>query len=120
MSCAAKYNLTGCDAYKKGTTFEAIVIELQDENGARIDVTGWSGQSQIRSTKDEDIYVDGTLTFNPTLGTVTISFVEKDLNELEPGFNYEWDAILKNSLGIKDSFIEGLVEIRQGATRWQS
>jgi hypothetical protein len=120
MTCAIKLNLTGCEKYLKGTTFNPIILRLTEPgSGNLIDITGWSGQSQVRGRNNPEVYVDGVVQFlQPNI--VVVRFKEEDLDELEEeGLVYNWNLILENEIGERDEFFAGLFEVRSGATQWQ-
>lgn len=108
---ALKANIT----IDQGTSF-ATTIDVTDEEGNIVDLTGFTGAAQMRKH-----YTSGTaFTFNVAItaatGEVTLSFSANSTSNMSPG-RYVYDCELTDSGGLVSRLVEGIVTVTPGVTR---
>jgi hypothetical protein len=97
----------------------SLTLQLKQPDGTVIDLTGWSGKSQIRNR------VGGTgepaaefnLDINATANTITLSLPYATTAALRAG-KYEWDLFLQDASGRREKYLEGEVTIDARVTLW--
>ena len=92
-----------------------VQLTFSDNNGAAIDLTGWTVTAQVwdkaRTTKAADFSVTYT---NRVSGIVTLSLASADTTNFANELYY--DVLLENTVGLKEYYLEGVIYVSQGYT----
>lgn len=100
----------------QGTTFDTT-INVSDEDGNPIDLTGYTGASQMRKHYSSISSYAFTVNVNEIDGTVTLTMNAATTNTIPYG-RYVYDCELtKASTGTVIRLIEGIVTISPQVTR---
>ena len=108
---ATKANLT----IDQGSTFN-VTLDLTDENDTVIDLTGYSGVSQIRKTFTSLTGVSFAVAISAQYGTVTLSLTPAQTASLVAG-RYVYDVELTSAGGTVSRIIEGIVTVTPQVTK---
>jgi len=93
------------------------VFTFKDGDGVIIDLTGYSAAAQIRAAKDDDtLIVAFTIVVSEAEGEVTISLTDVQTLAIEQSKAW-WDLVLTDTLGLRQSYVEGGVAIKGTVTR---
>jgi hypothetical protein len=99
----------------QGADFQNSFI-LEDVNNTPIDLTNYSGISQIKKHPSSKTNVGFAVSFpNPTLGQVQISLASTVTSQIKFG-KYVYDLLLTNNSGTKSRVIEGTVTVTAGVS----
>jgi endoglucanase Acf2 len=90
-------------------------IELTDDNNQPIDLTGYTGEGQIRKYYTSTTAIDFEISLSNT-GLVTIGLDANTSNHMEAG-RYVYDVELSNGDGKVSRILEGIVTITPSVTR---
>ena len=104
---------------KKGATFYTI-LKMTDSAGVPIDLTGYTGRSQIRPTFDSIIFHDFTVTFpNATLGEILWVMPASVTETIDAALAplYVYDLEIEDSTGRVSRILEGYAQISPEVTR---
>lgn len=107
---ATKANLT----IDQGTTF-STTITLTDTNGNPVDLTGYTGASQMRKHFTSSTYYTFTVTLGGGSGTVMLSMSANTTANIAAG-RYLYDVELTHGNDISRVF-EGIVTVNPNITR---
>lgn len=99
----------------QGTTFSSS-ISLTDDNGDAIDLTGYTGRSQMRKHYTSSNSQSFTVTLNSTEGTVNLSLSASQTSNLVAG-RYVYDVEIVSSANVVSRIIEGIVTVTPEVTR---
>lgn len=98
---------------------ETIELELVDETGAPIDLTGRTYHLEVRhdrlSTGTADCTFACTM-LNPTLGVITCFAATTETDNLTPGDTYYW-SLLESAAGHASTLITGRVAVLAQVTK---
>ncbi len=108
---ALKANIT----IDQGTSF-ATTIDVTDEDGNIVNLTGFTGAAQMRKHYTSSTYYAFTVTITAGTGEVTLSMTANATNNVAAG-RYVYDCELTDSLGIVSRLVEGIVTVTPGVTR---
>ena len=98
----------------QGATF-STVIDLVDENGVPINLSSYTGASQLRRhyTSSNAISFTVALTSN---GVITLSLTANQTTSLTAG-RYLYDVEVTDNSGIVSRIVEGIVSVTPNVTR---
>lgn len=99
----------------QGTTF-STVIYLTDDNGDAIDLTGYSGDSEMRKHYTSSNSVSFSVSLGGTLGTVSLGMSANQTANLTPG-RYVYDVEVVSGSGVVSRIVEGIVTVTPEVTR---
>lgn len=99
----------------QGTTF-STVINLADENGDPIDLTGYTGDSEMRKHYSSSNSQSFTLSLGGANGTVTLSLTSTQTANLVAG-RYVYDVEITSSSNVVSRIVEGIVTVTPEVTR---
>ena len=108
---ATKANIT----VDQGTTF-STTINLTDENGDPIDLTDYTGRSQMRKHYTSSNSVSFTVSLGGTSGVVSLGLTSSQTANLTPG-RYVYDVEVVSSANVVSRIVEGIVTITPEVTR---
>jgi hypothetical protein len=108
---ALKANIT----IDQGTTF-ATTIDVTDEEGNLINLTGFTGAAQMRKHYTSVTATNFTVSINANLGAVTLTMSANATNNVAPG-RYVYDCELTDTNGTVSRLVEGIVTVTPGVTR---
>jgi hypothetical protein len=99
----------------QGTTFSTSIY-LTDDNGDAIDLTGYTGRSQMRKHYTSSNSQSFTVSLNSSLGIVTLSLSSSQTANLVAG-RYVYDVEIINSSNVVSRIVEGIVTVTPEVTR---
>jgi hypothetical protein len=99
----------------QGTSF-ATTIDVTDEEGNIVDLTGFTGAAQMRKHYTSSTYYAFTVSISADLGEVTLAMTANVTNNIAPG-RYMYDCELNNGSGTISRLVEGIVTVTPGVTR---
>ena len=99
----------------QGTTF-ATTIDVTDEEGSLINLTGFTGAAQMRKHYTSTAQTAFTVSIGADLGEVTLSMTANVTNNIAPG-RYVYDCELTDGSGTVSRLVEGIVTVTPGVTR---
>lgn len=99
----------------QGATFETT-INLTDDNGDLVDLTGYTGAGQIRKHYTSSNAVNITVTLGGADGTVTLGLSANTTANLVSG-RYVYDVELYDPSSIVSRIFEGIVTVTPQVTR---
>ena len=108
---ALKANIT----IDQGTTF-STTIDVTDEDGNIVNLTGFTGAAQMRKHYTSPTYYAFTVSVSAITGEVTLSMTANATNNVAPG-RYVYDCELTDSNGTVSRLVEGIVTVTPGVTR---
>lgn len=108
---ATKANIT----IDQGTTF-STTLNLTDENGDILDLSGYSANSQIRKWYTSSNAVTFTTSINVSSGTIELSLNANQTSSLTAG-RYVYDVEIKDSSNTISRIVEGIVTVTPEVTR---
>lgn len=108
---ALKANIT----IDQGTSF-ATTIDVTDEDGNVIDLTGYTGAAQMRKHYTSTTYYAFTVSITAGTGEVTLSMTANATNNVAAG-RYVYDCELTDGSGTVSRLVEGIVTVTPGVTR---
>ena len=106
--------LKGNIVIDQGTDFSTI-IDVTDEDGNYVDLTGFTGASQMRKHYTSPTAYAFTVTVS-SQGTVTLSMNSATTNSITAG-RYVYDCELRDSSNTVSRIVEGIVTVTPGVTR---
>lgn len=105
----------------------SLTVQLFDRTtGNTLTITGWTGEAQIRSSKEhpvapapDNLIGDFVVNVFESLGKVVISMTDTVVNALDfdPGEEAFWDLILIDDSGKRWPYLEGKVSMHETVTR---
>jgi len=99
----------------QGTDFETTV-NLTNDEGAQLDLTGMSAASQIRKTYSSSNSVAFTTALANNNGTLTLSLNNATTASMSPG-RYKYDVEITSTGGVITRILEGTVTVTPEVTR---
>ena len=99
----------------QGTTF-STVINLTDDNGDPVDLTGYTGDSEMRKHYTSSNSQSFTVSLGGTSGTVTLSLTSAQTANLTPG-RYVYDVEVTSGSNVVSRIVEGIVTVTPEVTR---
>lgn len=99
----------------QGTDY-STVIDVTDENGDIVDLTGYTGAAQIRKHYSSTAQTAFTVSISEQGGTVTLSMNAATTNAILAG-RYVYDCELKTSSNVVSRLLEGVVTVTPQVTR---
>ena len=108
---ATKANL----ALDQGATF-STVITLTDSNGDAIDLTNYTGASQMRKSYTSSTAYTFSVSLGGSNGSITLAMSANATANIAPG-RYLYDVELTDDEGIVSRVFEGIVTVAPNITR---
>jgi hypothetical protein len=99
----------------QGTTF-STVINLTDDNGTAIDLTGYTGDAEMRKHYTSSNSQSFSIALGGTSGTVTLSLTANQTANLTSG-RYVYDVEVTSSANVVSRIVEGIVTVTPQVTR---
>jgi hypothetical protein len=100
----------------QGTDYSTS-INLTDDDGNLVDLTGYSASSQIRKTPSSSNAVSFSVSVAEAQGLVLLSLTDQQTSNLVPG-RYVYDVLLtNNNNNLTSRILEGIVTVTPGVTR---
>jgi hypothetical protein len=99
----------------QGTTF-STVINLADEGGSAIDLSGYSGDAEMRKHYTSSNSQSFTVTLGGANGTVTLSLTATQTANIAAG-RYVYDVEITSGSNVVSRIIEGIVTVTPEVTR---
>ena len=99
----------------QGTTF-ATTIDVTDEDGNLVNLTGFTGAAQMRKHYTSSAQTAFTVSISGPTGEVTLAMSANVTNNVAPG-RYMYDCELTDGNGTVSRLIEGIVTVTPGVTR---
>ena len=99
----------------QGTTF-ATTIDVTDEDGNIVNLTGFTGAAQMRKHYTSTAQTAFTVSISAGTGEVTLAMTANVTNNVAPG-RYMYDCELTDTTGTVSRLIEGIVTVTPGVTR---
>lgn len=99
----------------QGTSF-ATSIDVTDEDGNLVDLTGYTGAAQMRKHYTSSTYYSFDVSVYSDIGEVMLSMSANTTNSIAAG-RYVYDCELTDSNGIVSRLVEGIVTVTPGVTR---
>lgn len=99
----------------QGTTFSTSIL-LTDDNGDAIDLTGYTGRSQLRKHYTSSNSQSFTVSLNSTEGSVSLSLSATQTANLVPG-RYVYDVEVVSGANVVSRIVEGIVTVTPEVTR---
>lgn len=99
----------------QGTTF-STVINLTDDAGDPIDLTGYTGTSQIRKHYTSSNSQSFSVSLGGAAGTISLSLTATQTANLVAG-RYVYDAEVVSSSNVISRIVEGIVTVTPEVTR---
>lgn len=108
---ALKANIT----IDQGTSF-ATTIDVTDEDGNIVNLTGFTGAAQMRKHYTSGTAFTFTVDITAATGEVTLSLTANTTSNIAPG-RYVYDCELTDASGTVSRLVEGIVTVTPGVTR---
>lgn len=99
----------------QGTTFSTSIF-ITDENGDPIDLTSYTGVSQMRKHYTSSNSQSFSVSLGGNQGTVTLSLTSTQTANLTPG-RYVYDVEITSGSNVVSRIIEGIVTVTPEVTR---
>jgi len=99
----------------QGTTFSTI-INLTDDNGDPINLTGYTGDAEMRKHYTSSNSQSFSINLGGTSGTVTLSLTATQTANLTPG-RYVYDVEVTSGANVVSRIVEGIVTVTPEVTR---
>ena len=100
----------------QGTTFNTV-FNLNDDSGQPIDLSTYTGASQMRQYYTANTYYAFTVNTNSN-GEITLSMTANTTNNISSG-RYVYDVELTDQNGNKSRAVEGVITVTPRVTRTQ-
>jgi len=96
----------------------STTFELTNSDGTSLDLTDYTGASQIRKTYSSTNYTSFSLSFIAprSTGKIGIALTSGQTASLKPG-RYVYDVLITSSSGTKTRVVEGMALVREGVTK---
>lgn len=91
-------------------------IELTDDDGYAIDLSGFTGSAQMRKYYNSSRVYDFTVSFDSDNSVVLIEMSANTTNTIPSG-RYVYDCEVTDSANVKTRLVEGIVTVTPGVTR---
>jgi DUF4097 and DUF4098 domain-containing protein YvlB len=99
----------------QGTDF-SIDIELTNDNGDVIDLTGFTGSAQMRKHYSSSNSQSFSVSLGGAAGTVTLQLNHAQTRVLTPG-RYVYDVEVASSSNVVSRIVEGIATVTPEVTR---
>lgn len=99
----------------QGSTF-STELNLTDENGDALILTGYTCESQMRKHFTSSNAVSFTTEITPSTGVITLSLTSSQTENLVAG-RYVYDVELTDSANSVSRIVEGIVTVTPNVTR---
>ena len=100
----------------QGTDF-SITVDVTDNAGAVLDMTGYTAEAQMRKTYESStIGATFTTAITAADGKVTLSLTDTETSAISAG-RYVYDLNITSSGGITTRVVEGQAVVTPGVTR---
>lgn len=99
----------------QGTTFSTSIY-LTDDNGDVIDLSGYTGRSQMRKHYTSSNSQSFTVSLNNSQGIVTLALTANQTSNLVAG-RYVFDVEIVSSANVISRIVEGIVTVTPEVTR---
>lgn len=99
----------------QGSTFNTT-IDITDENDQPLNLSGYTGQAQMRKHYTSSNAVSFGVLINSSLGSIALSLSANTTIQITPG-RYVYDVELTDSSGIVSRIVEGIVTVTPNVTR---
>ena len=99
----------------QGTTFSTI-INLTDDNGDPIDLTGYTGDSEMRKHYTSSNSTSFGVSLGGVDGTVVLTLSANQTSNLIPG-RYVYDVEVTSGANVVSRIVEGIVTVTPEVTR---
>jgi len=108
---ATKTNLT----IDQGATFSST-ITITDEDGDIVDLTGYTGASQLRKHYTSSNSTSFSVSITANTGEVNLSLSANQTSNLVAG-RYVYDVEITNSSNVVSRVLEGIITVTPNVTR---
>lgn len=99
------------------TDFSQIFTLSDDQSNSAMDLTGYTIRSQMRKhQKSSNAVSFATTVYNYSYGQIQIGLSTSQTSNLKPG-RYIYDVVLTDNDGKTSRVVEGMVLVKEGATR---
>ena len=99
----------------QGTDYETV-INVTDDDGNIVDLTGYTADAQMRKHYTSVTYYTFTTSINIAKGTVALSLTSNTSNRIPAG-RYVYDCELTDANNKRSRLVEGIVTITPQVTR---
>jgi hypothetical protein len=99
----------------QGTTFSSS-INLTDDEGNPINLTGYTGRSQMRKHYTSTNSQSFSVSLNGELGTINLSMAANQTSTIVPG-RYVYDVEIVSGANVVSRVVEGIVTVTPEVTR---
>lgn len=99
----------------QGATY-STTIDVTDDNGTPIDLTGYSAEAQIRKHYTSVNAIEFDINVGGLTGIITISLSANATANLAAG-RYVYDCELTSDEGVVSRIVEGIVTVTPNVTR---
>jgi hypothetical protein len=99
----------------QGTTFSTI-INLTDDDGVAVDLTGYTGDSEMRKHYTSSNSQSFSISLGGNTGAITLSLTSSQTANLTPG-RYVYDVEVTSSANVVSRIVEGIVTVTPEVTR---
>jgi hypothetical protein len=100
---------------EQGADFESS-FTIQNRDGSPLNLLGYTGVCRMKKSYAASQSINLTLTFlNRTAGVVGISYNASQTSAVKPR-RYVYDILLTSINGLKTRVIEGIIEVKPGAS----
>ena len=101
---------------EQGATF-STTINVEDTNGAAVNLSGYTANSQIRKSYYSTTANSFTATVTGTAnGEITISMTAANTANISAG-RYLYDLVITSPASVKTRVVEGIVVVMPGVTQ---
>jgi hypothetical protein len=94
----------------------STTIELTNDNGEAVSLSGYSAQAQMRKTYTSLNAVSFSVTLADSLGAVILGLSANTTANMTPG-RFVYDVLLTNNIGVKSRIVEGIVTLTPRVTK---
>lgn len=98
----------------QGATFSAD-LDITDENGDIINLTGYTASSQIRKWYTSSKFVEFATAVNTDIGVITLSLTANQTASMTAG-RYVYDVEITDNITIS-RIVEGIITVNPNVTR---
>lgn len=99
----------------QGTTFSTTIF-ITDDNGDPVDLSGYTGRSQIRKHYTSSNSVSFSVSLTEATGVVSLGLTANQTSILTAG-RYVYDVEVVSSANVVSRIIEGIVTVTPEVTR---
>lgn len=99
----------------QGTTYSTS-LNLTDDDGNVVDLTGYTANAQIRKTYSSTNSISFSVTTDAATGTLTISLSANQTANMTPG-RFVYDVFLTNPSNVVSRIVEGIITLTPRVTK---